>query len=619
MAAPAKNDDVYLKALFRGLRPDPILKVSEWADRHRRLSSKSSAEPGQWRTSRTPYLREPMDCLSAKSNIEEVVFMAGAQVGKTETGSNWVGYTIDQSPGPMMIVQPTVDLAKRYSKQRLEPLIEESPRLKEKVSPARERDSGNTVLSKEFAGGIAVMTGANSSVGLRSMPVKNLFLDEIDAYPGDVDSEGDPVSLAIARTRTFARRKILMTSTPTIEGRSRITAAFKESDQRYYNVPCPHCGHFQVLKFDRLKWDTEPSKPYYVCELNGCMIEEHHKTKMLAEGKWVPKNPGAKNGKTAGFHISSLYSPVGWFSWGEIVELFLKSKSNPDRLRAFVNTVLGEPWQSRGDAPDWEKIYRRRERYPVNVLPDGVLFITAGVDVQADRLECEIVGWGKDLETWSIDYRVLVGSTSTDVPWDKLKSILTETFEGPNGINMPIRMLAVDSGYNTQFVYNWVRQFPSNRVVAIKGQDALPSIVGSPRKVDINFRGKRIERGLLLWPAGVSIAKTELFGFLKQELPIEEGAPAPYGYCHFPEYSQDYFKGLTAEQLVTRRTKNGFTRQEWEKVRERNEPLDTRIYARVAASILGVDRLKPSDWEKIAKQNIAPAVIETNQDNTDVR
>src|SRR5512146_826438 len=267
MSLQTPTEEIYSAAARAGARPDPLLTISQWADKYRILSQRASAEPGPWRTERTPYLREIMDCLSPSSPVERVVFMKAAQIGATESGNNWIGYVIHQAPGPMMAVQPTVEMAKRNSKQRIDPLIEESNVLRELVKDPRSRDSGHTVLSKEFPGGVLVMTGANSAVGLRSMAARYLFLDEVDAYPGDVEGEGDPVNLATARTRTFARRKVFMCSTPKISGLSRIEAAFEESDQRRYWVPCPECGEFQTLKFAQLDWPKgKPDKVAYVCE-----------------------------------------------------------------------------------------------------------------------------------------------------------------------------------------------------------------------------------------------------------------------------------------------------------------------------------------------------------------
>jgi phage terminase large subunit GpA-like protein len=358
-----------------------------------------------------------MDCLSPYSNYEKVVFMKGAQIGGTECGNNWIGYIIDKAPGPMLVVQPTVEMGKRWSKGRLAPLIEDSPNLRDKVKDPRSRDSGNTVQSKEFPGGVIVVTGANSAVGLRSMPVRYLFLDEVNAYPGDVDGEGDPVSLAVQRTSTFTRRKILLVSTPTIQGLSRIEQEFEVSDKRYFHVSCPFCGHYQKLIWANVKWGSDPTKAYYECENCHKHIQNHHKTEILEKGKWIAENPGSR---IAGFHLSSLYSPVGWFSWGEAAQSFLDAKDNEQLLKVWVNTTLGETWIDKGEAPDWERLFERRENYKIGIVPRGGLVLTAGVDVQKDRIECEIVAWGSDKQSWSVDYKIIDGDTVKPEVWNEL-------------------------------------------------------------------------------------------------------------------------------------------------------------------------------------------------------
>jgi phage terminase large subunit GpA-like protein len=342
----------YIDSFIAGIRPDPLVSVSEWANTNRVLSQTASSEPGRWRTDRTPYLREIMDCLSPSNHTEKVVFMKGAQIGGTEAGNNWVGYIIDQAPGPLLVVQPTVEMGKRWSKGRLAPLIEDTPCLRGKIKDPRSRDSGNTVQSKEFRGGIVVVTGANSAVGLRSMPVRYLFLDEVDAYPGDADGEGDPVSLAIQRTATFARRKILLVSTPTIQGISRIEMEYENSDQRQFHVPCPNCNELQVLVWPQVQFD-DVNGAFYKCISCSQKIEEFEKTEMLQRGQWIAKFPDRS---VAGFHISSLYSPVGWFSWQQAVTNFKQAQKNETLLKVWVNTTLGEPWVDRGEAPDWERL-----------------------------------------------------------------------------------------------------------------------------------------------------------------------------------------------------------------------------------------------------------------------
>ncbi|MCL5743459.1 MAG: phage terminase large subunit family protein [Acidobacteria bacterium] len=597
--------EVYDEAFRAGLRPDPLLTISEWADRYRRLSGKAAAEPGPWRTERTPYLREIMDCLSPSAPVERVVFMKGSQIGGTECGNNWVGYVIHKSPGPMMVVQPTVELAKRNSKQRIDPLIEESEVLRELVKSPRSRDSGNTVLSKEFPGGVLVMTGANSAVGLRSMAVRYLFLDEIDAYPGDVDGEGDPINLAFARTRTFSRRKVFMCSTPLVTGLSRIEAAFAESDQRRYWVPCPHCGEFQVLKFERLRWPKgEPQKAAYHCIACEQAIFNHQKNAMLARGEWRPEAEG--DGRTRGYHLSSLYSPVGWYAWERAADDWEKAQKDVERLKSFVNLVLGESWQERGDAPDWQPLYDRREDYPVGTIPQGGLFLTAGADVQRDRIEVEIVAWGRSKESWSVDYRVLVGDTARADVWRQLDALLDEEFPHASGMRLPIRVLCVDSGFNPRITYDWVRGHPQaswgpagaragnpKTAVAVKGTARTDRLILGASPVDASKR-----RGTRLWTLGTPVAKSELYSRLRLAPPTEEsGEPFPAGYCHFPRYEEEYFRQLTAENFVKGRWVLG--------TNTRNEALDARVYARSAASIYGMDRFGERHWREL--EGLLPA------------
>ncbi len=592
-------EDIYSAAAAAGMRPDPLLTISQWADKYRTLSQRAAAEPGPWRTDRTPYLREIMDCLSPSSPMERTVFMKGAQIGGTECGNNWIGYVIHQAQGPMMAVQPTVEMAKRNSKQRIDPLIEESDVLRALVSDPRSRDSGNTMLSKEFPGGVLVMTGANSAVGLRSMAARYLFLDEIDGYPGDVDGEGDPINLAMARTRTFARRKVFMVSTPKITGLSRIEAVYEESDRRQYWLPCPVCREYQVLKFAQIRWPKgAPDKAVYVCEHCGQEIQNHQKQWMLARGQWRA-SPGSNwDGRTAGFHLSSLYSPVGWFSWGDAAKQFEQAQKNTSLLQVFVNTVLGETWTMLGDAPDWKRLYDRREQYKVGAVPRGAVFLTAGADVQKDRIEVEVVAWGRGKESWSVDYRVFEGDTSRLAVWDKLTALLNETYPNVAGLDMPIIQMAVDSGYAAMEVYEWARR-QGGRVLVIKGDVRAAAVLGTPSPIEVGPLGVKLKRGVRVWPVNSGMAKEELYRWLRLERPtdedLEKGIPFPAGYCHFPRYSEEYFRQITAEQLVAKLVK-GYRRLEWQKMRDRNEALDCRVYARAAAARIGLDRYVEKHW-----------------------
>lgn len=597
------------RAWREGLTPDPLLTVSEWSDRHRMLSSKASAEPGRWRTSRTPYLKAIMDCLSPMSSIERVVFMKAAQLGATEMGNNWIGYVIHHAPGPMMAVSPTVEMAKRNSKQRIDPLIEESPVLAELIAPARSRDAGNTILAKEFRGGVLVMTGANSAVGLRSMPVRYLFLDEVDGYPSDVDGEGDAISLAEARTRTFARRKIFIVSTPTIAGASSIEREYEASDQRRYFLPCPHCSHRQWLRFEQLRWEKgRPETAAYVCEACDEPIPEQHKTWMLEHGEWralVPEN-GAK---TAGFHLSSLYSPVGWRSWREIAAAWEsavnKESGSAAAIKTFKNTELGETWVEEGEAPDWQRLIERREDYPPGRIPGGGLLLVGGADVQKDRIEASIWAFGRGKESWLVEHRVLMGDTARDAVWKRLGELIAETWTHACGAQVPLARFALDTGFATQEAYTFVRLARDPRVMAVKGVPKGAALVGTPTAVDLSQGGKKLRRGIKVFSVAVGIAKLEFYNNLRKSADVlEDGVTLRYpaGFVHLPKVDAEFVQQLCAEQLITRRDRNGFAIREWQKMRERNEALDCYVYARAAAAAAGLDRFEERHWRDLERQ-----------------
>lgn len=605
------------RAWREGLTPDPLLTVSEWSDRHRMLSSKASAEPGRWRTSRTPYLKAIMDCLSPTSPIERVVFMKAAQLGATEMGSNWIGYVIHHAPGPMMAVWPTVEMAKRNSKQRIDPLIEESPALAELIAPARSRDSGNTILAKEFRGGVLVMTGANSAVGLRSMPVRYLFLDEVDGYPLDVEGEGDAISLAEARTRTFARRKIFIVSTPTISGASSIEREYEASDQRRYFVPCPHCQHRQWLRFEQLRWEKGlPATAAYICEACDTAIAEHHKTWMLEHGEWR----AMADGKTAGFHLSSLYSPVGWRAWREIAAAWeaavSKESGSAAAIKTFKNTELGETWVEEGEAPDWQRLVERREDYRVGNIPEGGLLLVGGADVQKDRIEASVWAFGRGKESWLIEHRVLMGDTARDSVWKRLAELLTESWTHASGAALPLARFALDTGFATQEAYAFVRACRDPRVMAVKGVARGAALIGTPTAVDMTQGGKKLRRGIKVFAVAGGIAKLEFYNNLRKSADVgEDGMTTvfPAGFVHLPKIDAEFIQQLCAEQLITRRNRNGFPVREWQKMRERNEALDCYVYARAAASAAGLDRFEERHWRELERQLglASPPVPET--------
>ena len=596
------------QALRDGIAPDPFLSVSEWSDENRVLSSKASAEPGRWRTSRTPYLKEIMDCLSPMSPIERTVFMKGAQVGATEAGNCWIGYVIAHTPGPMMAVSPTVEMAKRNSKQRIDPLIMESSILAALVSPSRSRDAGNTILAKDFRGGTLVLTGANSAVGLRSMPVRFLFLDEVDGYPSDVDGEGDAISLAEARTRTFARRKIFIVSTPTISGASTIEREYQASDQRRYFLPCPNCSHRQWLRFEQLRWEKGlPETVAYVCEACGMSIAEHHKTWMLEHGEWQATVPAYK-GKTAGFHLSSLYSPLGWRSWHEIAAAWdsavSKESGSVAAIKTFRNTELGETWEEQGEAPEWERLLERAEDYPIGNVPEGGLLLVAGVDVQRDRIEISVWAFGRGKESWLVEHRVLVGDTGKSDVWRLLDAMLSETWMHASGAEVSLVRVALDTGYATEHAYSFVRNRKDSRLMAIKGVHRGAALVSAPRALDISIGGKRLKGGIKLVSVVSSIAKSELYSNLRKTILVDDDGVVSYpaGYVHLPRVDAEYVQQLCAEQLITRKDRNGYQKREWKKTRERNEALDCYVYARAAAAMAGLDRFEERRWRQLEEQ-----------------
>jgi phage terminase large subunit GpA-like protein len=559
-----------------GVVPDPILKVWEWADQYRVLPSVGGAEPGPYRTDRTPYLREIMERLSPYDPCRELVVMKASQVGATECMANWIGYIAHKLPAPTIMLQPTVEAAKRYSKQRLAPTIRETPILREIINDVNPRDSGNTIMEKEFPGGMLMLTGANSPVGLASTPAKNLCLDEVDRYPGDVGGEGDPVKIITARTTTFPDRKIFKTSTPTIAGASRIEREWKRSDQRYYHVPCPFCGAMQPLKFERLAWDKDvdgkhlPETTKYLCLHCATPIDERYKTDMLAAGQWVPSKPESK---LPGYHINGLMRPIGWKGWVEIAADFLEAKDDPLLLQVFVNTELGEVWEEQGERPSSEPLMARREKYGPEVpMLAGVL--TLGIDVQDDRLELLWVAWGAKHESWTMEWKQLHGDPAKLELWDRLEAEIARPWQHACGEEMKIVLGCIDTGgHHTDAAYRFVRMCRQKKIpiAATKGSsEPLKPLVSRPTTTNI----ARIP----LFPVGTIVAKDAVYGRLRNEEP----GPA---YMHFPEtVDEEFFRQLTAEKVVTR-IKNNVGVRHYLKVYRHNEVLDMAVLNLVALAI----------------------------------
>lgn len=568
-----------LTRCLKALNPPPELTLSQWADRYRMLSAESSAEPGRWHTDKAPYQREIMDAIG-DPHVRKVIIMSAAQIGKTDAFIlNTIGYYMDYAPAPMLCMQPTLDMGQTFSKDRLAPMLRDTPELRDKVD-TKSRYSGNTILKKNFPGGHITIVGANSATGLASRPIKVLLADEVDRYPQSAGTEGDPLSLAQKRQTTFWDKKTVMVSTPVIKGHSRIETEFNQSTKEEWNVPCPVCGHYQPLTWGGVKFDKEnPSEPVlYACEACGTLSGEHAWKQASKRGKFVAENP---NAEARGFHLNTLAST--FCGWNEIVSKFLVAneqleQGNPEGMKVWVNTELGETWEEQGEQVEEGDLYQRRELYEAEV-PDDVLVLTAGVDVQDDRFEVEVVGWGVGKESWGIRYQKIFGDLMKEQVWNDLDNFLLGAFHKKDGTAMRIIACCMDSGgHHANAVYSFCKERFDRRVFAIKGKGGadVPYI----RNPSTN---NRVRAPLFI--VGVDAGKSLLY----QRLRHTTKGP---NYCHFPAeeeagYDELYFRGLTSEKLVTRFKKGRMTTM-WvlkDEKYKRNEPLDLRNYATAALEI----------------------------------
>ena len=523
--------------------------------------------------------------------IEEVVMMASSQVGKTEMINNVVGYFIHQEPAPMLVVQPTIEMGETWSKDRLAPMLRDTPAIRGLVGDPRSRDGANTLRMKEFPGGRIAVAGANSAASLASRPVRLVLLDEVDRFPPSAGTEGDPVKLAMKRASTWWNRKVVLTSTPTVKGASRIEQAFEETDQRVFEVPCPYCGYFQRLLWRNLKWEkTEkglPENTRYACEVCPAEMTEGDKHRMIRNGKWMVTNPEIK--KKAGFHLSELYSP--WSTWQGMVENFYEAKKRTETLKVFVNTSLGETWEEEGLTIDDSSLMGRREEYTSDSLPREVVLLTIGVDIQEDRIHAAVKGWGKDEESWLIAYLMFQGKVTTDgKPWDDLSLLIERTWSHEGGFGLKSAAVCIDSGFATKQVYEFVRKREGRRVWATKG-------VGGAGVPVIRLSTKRNRAGVRLALLGTDTCKELIYSRLRVD---EFGA----GYMHFPKnVDEEYFKELTAEKQVTKFIR-GFPSKIWQKIRPRNEALDCEVGALSALVSLNVniDQLAARNQQRMVKE-----------------
>jgi phage terminase large subunit GpA-like protein len=546
------------------------------------LSRESSAEPGKWQTATAEYQRGMMDAIGDPA-VREIWVMKSAQIGWTEILGNAVGYFIDQDPSPMLLIQPTLDMAEAWSKDRFAPMLRDTPALRGLVKDARARDSGNTMLHKQFPGGHVTMAGANSPASLASRPVRVVLCDEVDRYPVSAGTEGDPIKLAQKRSATFWNRRFLAGSTPTVKGASRVEIGFASSDQRRFFVPCPHCQTFQVLQWKRVKWpEGRPDEAFYACAHCDAALTDGDRVGMIRAGEWRATAPSKG---IAGFHVWEAYSP--WRKLSEIVTDFLAAKPYPDLLKVWVNTSLGETWEDpSGERLIADTLAARAEDYETWTAPAAAVFATVGADVQHDRIELGVYAYGPGEETWAVAHEVIFGAPTDARLWAAVDDLLARQVRRADDVALPILASAFDAGdgATTGFVLDYCRQRRRRSVLAIKGQSqpGKPPI-GRPSKVDVNVRGIAIPRGAELWPVGSDTIKGILMARLREE-----------GFIHFPAtLPTTYYEGLSSERLITK-FRNGIPHRIWVKDKAaRNEPLDCFVYAYAAACYAG---LKRANW-----------------------
>ena len=582
---------------FKVWEPPPRLTVSEWSEKYRILSSESSARAGMFRLALAPYQRQPMDAVKDPT-VQSITLMWASQTGKTECINNIVAYFMSQDPSPVLCIQPTLEMADTWSKDRLAPMIRDTPQLKRVVSNAKSRDSGNTLLHKRFLGGHITMAGANSPSSLAARPIRVLLCDEIDRYPASAGAEGDPISLAERRTDTFPNAVIIKTSTPTVKDISKVENEYNITDKCEWFVPCPKCNEHQILKWKNVIWDKDkPETAHMVCEHCEAKLDDDDRRQMVSDGEWRATEPfiGKRGYRLNG--LNSLFHAKKGFKnrLHQAAAGFLDSKKKgPEGLKTFINTFLAETWEELETTIDGHYLESRREAYKGDI-PKGVLVLTIGVDVQADRIEAELVGWGLDEECWGIEYKVIYGDPSQQEIWKQLDKWLIERYTTEDNRELPVAAVCIDSGYLTKDVYDFVKPRQPNNIYAIKG-------VGGFGRPLVSRPSKSSVRGVRLFGIGTDTAKDVVYGRLRIE---EEG----YGYCHWPfagGYHEDYFNQLTAEKCVIK-TKAGVRQRKWIlKEGRRNEALDVRIYAMAAMVILN------PNFKRIAsKADLKPDAVTT--------
>lgn len=605
----------------RGIRPDPDLDVPSWMEENLVLPSEVSPSPGKFRFSEAPHLEFPARLLNPSDPCDEVILKFSAQTAKTLLGIGWAGAIADQAPAPMGIYLPTVDTAKAYNSEKLDPILKASSALARKVSRQVSRDEqGSTIFMKRFPGGFIKLVGTNASAGLQMSSIKYQIKEEITEWIDDVDGRGDPEKQVDRARKAYLNSgaKVLTVSTPGTKGSCRITAKFEAANQWQRYVPCPHCGEMQILQWERFSWTDKPGQPLntvYLCELNGCVIQEFHKRGMMQAAEWRMVKAG--NPRKHGLEIWQAYSLMN--SWNDIVQEFIDAGSDTNKLKTFWQQTLNRCWEEKGDAPPTDLLIGRREAFDWRRVPLKALFLTGSADVQADRIEWDVYAWGRHLESWLIDSGVVEGDPTDVETWDKMDAVISRKYEDFCGKPQQIDAFGIDSGFLSQKVYAYVRRHAyMGRVFALDGQPGWKRpALGTPVKRDIDFEGKKVG-SVMVWPVGTWDLKSEMYSALAKTIegPNKDTGLFRPGTAHFNEQvDKDYFDQVTAEALIEPKGPKGFKGaatagmrpKRWTKLRPRNERHDNGIYNRALAHHLS-DTLTESDWAALELARSQPPV-----------
>lgn len=614
MLTAAATAALVASALADGIRPDRRVGIIEWSKENIVVADGPKAG-SPWDPDESPYIAPILEELAPESPNNLVVVRKSAQTGYTTAGICWLGYIIDVTPAASMFVSATINAVQDFNREKLQPVIDASEALVKRVSVQKTR-SGNssTKVNKRFPGGSLTLTGANSTADLRGGTKKYIVCDEIDEWDEDLNGQGDPMEMVDARQMAFhasGEYKKLVGSTPTIKGSSRIDHLFEAGDQRYLHVPCPHCGEYQRLVFSGLKFSkTYPHNAHYPCVECGAIIEHHHKKAMVKKGRFIAENPGP--GRHPSFHIDTLISP--FTTWDHLAEKFIKAQNDVSKLKTFVNLWLGESWEARGDAPEWQRLLSRRDEYEMGRIPAGGLILTGASDVQKDGIYYEIIAWGEGKISWSIDRGFLLGETADENGgvWKQLDALRHRQYVNAYGNKLGIDIYGIDCKYNSQQVYRWARRHPHTFPVRGTHRWSDPAI-GSPAATDINNAGQKRRRGMQIWPIGSYSLKAQLYANLRKDGMRDGEECDPEGFCHFSrDHDEHFFKQLTAEYLSEKKKKDGRTIKEWV-ARGPNHYHDCRIYNMGIAEhpLIRLSQLSDDDWMQLRRvRDVQPSEIQ---------